>query len=71
MLTKLYVRGQMLLADLKNDQRGVTAIEYAVIAVAIAGIVTAMFVADTGNQGLESALKSAVDKVAEIINKTK
>ena len=43
MLTQLYIRGQMLLDDLRNDQRGVTAIEYAVIAAAVAVVVIAVF----------------------------
>ena len=61
MLTNLYVRGQMLLDDLKNDQRGVTAIEYAIVAVAIAVIVAAVFSDDSG--GLKEALNTAIGKI--------
>ena len=38
MLTKMYVKTALWLDSLKKDQRGVTSIEYAVIAAAIATI---------------------------------
>ena len=43
MLTKLVVRSQMAFENFKNDQRGVTAIEYAIIGVSISAIVLLMF----------------------------
>ena len=43
MLTKLYANGAAFLHTLKKDQRGVTAIEYAVVAVAISTLVAALF----------------------------
>lgn len=61
MLTKLYVQMHMFMAD----RKGVTAIEYAIIAVAIAGIVATVFGGDTG---LKAALQSAVNKVTGYIN---
>ena len=39
MITKLYIRAQQTLIDFKKDQRGVTAIEYAVLGVAVAAAV--------------------------------
>ncbi|MGY5579618.1 Flp family type IVb pilin [Vibrio cincinnatiensis] len=43
MLTKLYVKSRLLLDSFAQDQRGVTAIEYAIIGVAISAIVIAVF----------------------------
>jgi pilus assembly protein Flp/PilA len=40
MITKLYVKTSMFLSQFKNDERGVTAIEYGLIAVAMAVLVT-------------------------------
>ncbi|WP_133152728.1 Flp family type IVb pilin, partial [Vibrio sp. 10N.261.52.A1] len=40
MITKLYVKTTMFLSQFKNDERGVTAIEYGLIAVAMAVLVT-------------------------------
>ncbi|CUB02743.1 Flp family type IVb pilin [Marinomonas fungiae] len=53
MLTKLFVKMQAFMAD----RKGVTAIEYAIVAVAIAGIAAAVF---GTNGGLEDALTSAM-----------
>lgn len=36
MITKLYVKTSLFLSQFKNDQRGVTAIEYGLIGVAMA-----------------------------------
>jgi pilus assembly protein Flp/PilA len=66
MITKLYVRAQLALIDFKNDQRGVTAIEYAVLAAAVAAAVTAAF-AGSSSTGLEGALTGAMKKVCETI----
>ncbi|MDP2573661.1 Flp family type IVb pilin [Vibrio penaeicida] len=56
MLTKLFVNAQFALEKFKKDERGVTAIEYAIIAVAISGIVFTVF---SGNNGLQGALEGA------------
>ncbi|WP_067222457.1 Flp family type IVb pilin [Marinomonas gallaica] len=53
MLTKLFVKMQAFMAD----REGVTAIEYAIVAVAIAGIAAAVFGTDGG---LEDALQGAM-----------
>ncbi len=63
LLTKLYVKSVITLKGLKDDQRGVTAIEYALVAVAIAAVVAVAF-ATTGTGTLGGALKSAMENVA-------
>ncbi|MCG3729741.1 Flp family type IVb pilin [Vibrio cincinnatiensis] len=57
MLTKLYVKSRLLLDSFAQDQRGVTAIEYAIIGVAVSAIVLAVFQSDNG---LKKALTDAV-----------
>ncbi|GAL10740.1 hypothetical protein JCM19233_1717 [Vibrio astriarenae] len=46
MITKLYINAMNTLNDLKQDERGVTAIEYGLIAIVMAGIVIAAFFTD-------------------------
>ncbi|PJC86101.1 Flp family type IVb pilin [Vibrio sp. HA2012] len=46
MLLSTYVKAKIALENFKKDQRGVTAIEYAIIGVAIAGIVGVAFSSD-------------------------
>ena len=43
MFTKMYVQGVTFLNSLRRDERGVTAIEYAVIAAAMAGVLALFF----------------------------
>lgn len=64
MLTKLFVKSSIALQNFKNDQRGVTAIEYAIIGVAISAIVLAVFQSDNG---LEGALQGAMDTITSNI----
>lgn len=66
MLTKLYVKGSILLDQLRKDERGVTAIEYAIVAVAIAGAVGVAFAGDASS-GLTKAINDAFLKVTEAI----
>lgn len=47
-------------ANLVRDRKGVTAIEYAVLAGAVAAVVTAVFAADSG---LTTALTSALTNI--------
>lgn len=61
MLTKAYVKTRLLVESFAKDQRGVTAIEYAIIGVAISAIVLAVFSQD-GDLG--KALKGAVTKIS-------
>ena len=66
MLTKIYCQLAALLCALKNDQRGVTSIEYAVVGVAIAALVAGVF---SGTDApLAQALREAFDAIADTIN---
>lgn len=64
MLTNLYVKGRCAIESFLKDQRGVTAIEYAIIGVAISAIVLAVF---NGPTGLRSALTGAVTTISDNI----
>ena len=64
MITKLYVKSAVALNEFKKDQRGVTAIEYAIIGVAISSIVLAVF-----NGSLRDALSGAVETITTNIGK--
>lgn len=66
MLTKAYVKARLLVESFAQDQRGVTAIEYAIIGVAISAIILAVFTTD-GSLG--TALKGAITKISENIDK--
>ena len=64
MFLKTITKAQAALQQFKNDERGVTAIEYAIIAVAIAAIVATVFGGDTGLTGaLQDAMDNIVSKV--------
>ncbi|MDE1515539.1 MULTISPECIES: Flp family type IVb pilin [Vibrio] len=65
MLTKAYVKARLLVESFAQDQRGVTAIEYAIIGVAISAIVLAVF---SGENGLKDALEGAVSSITKNIN---
>lgn len=62
MITALYIKTKNALHDFKNDQRGVTAIEYAIIGVAMSAIVLAVF-----NGSLEGALAGAMTTISNNI----
>ncbi|MBL0443867.1 Flp family type IVb pilin [Aeromonas veronii] len=64
MLTKVYVKTRLLLESFTKDQRGVTAIEYAIIGVAISAIVLAVF---SGDNGLKTALTTAIGNITSKI----
>ena len=59
MITALYIKTTNALHDFKKDQRGVTAIEYAIIGVAMSAIVLAVF-----NTRLKDALTAAMATIA-------
>jgi pilus assembly protein Flp/PilA len=65
MITKLYITAQQALIDFKNDQRGVTAIEYSILAVAVSAAVLATFGSSTG--GFQAALTAAMAKITASI----
>ena len=64
MFTALYVKTTLALESFKKDQRGVTAIEYAVIGVAMSAIVLAMF-----NTDLKKSLTDAMTTITGNIGK--
>lgn len=57
-MAKLY-EFKLYLLELRDDQRGVTAVEYAIIAVAMSAIILAVF----KNGALKGALEDAVNAV--------
>ncbi|MDR9826112.1 Flp family type IVb pilin [Vibrio sp. FNV 38] len=63
MITQLYVKATTFLTEFKNDERGVTAIEYGLIGVAMAVALTAIFFSDTG--GLMANLKAAFGVISD------
>ncbi len=63
MLTKLFVKSQLALQSFKNDERGVTAIEYAIIGVCMSAIVLAVF-----NGSLSDALHKAMNTISTNIS---
>lgn len=63
MLT-IYTKFISALHSFKNNEQGVTAIEYAIIGVAISGIVLTVF---NGPNGLETALTDAVATISSNI----
>jgi len=62
MLTKAFVKTQLFIQSFKSDERGVTAIEYAILGVCMSAIVLAVF-----NDALADALQSAVDSISQNI----
>ncbi|MFI8416086.1 Flp family type IVb pilin [Serratia sp. NPDC078593] len=63
--TKYFVATQLNLEKFIKDNRGVTAIEYALIGVAMATLLA--FVLGDQNSGFLGALKETFDKIAEAI----
>ncbi|NOI83646.1 Flp family type IVb pilin [Vibrio tubiashii] len=64
MLTKLYVHAKLALENYKNDERGVTAIEYGLIAAGIS-IVIASLVGDIGG-ALEGIFKNIATELGHV-----
>jgi len=67
MFTKMYVNTNVFLATYKNDERGVTAIEYGLIGVAMATLLGAVF---TTNGSLLTALKTAFTTITTALTVT-
>ena len=59
MLTKLYVKTSVFLSQFKNDERGVTAIEYGLIAAAMGGLL----IAATQSNGFIAELQVTFEKI--------
>jgi Flp pilus assembly protein, pilin Flp len=64
-ITKWYVNGLLGFEQFCKNQKGVTAIEYALIGVAMASLL-ALILGDE-NSGFLGALKETFDKIAEAI----
>ena len=62
-LTALYIKGALFIEEFLEDQQGVTAIEYALVAVAIASVVGIAFSAD-GTSSLLGALQTAMKNLS-------
>ncbi|GAL03944.1 Flp pilus assembly protein [Photobacterium aphoticum] len=65
MITKLYAKADAFLSSYKNDERGVTAIEYGLIAVAMAGLLAVVL--SNGEGGFIGQLKAAFTKITETL----
>ncbi len=63
MLNKFFAKAHLRLIELKEDRRGVTAVEYAIVAVVMSGIVLAVF----NNGTLSEAINNAMDAVSQNI----
>lgn len=62
MFTNLFVKTQLFIESFKNDERGVTAIEYAILGVCMSAIVLAVF-----NDALRESLQGAIDTISSNI----
>lgn len=65
LITKCYVDSLLRFEQFCKDQKGVTAIEYALIGVAMATLLA--FILGDENSGFLGALKDTFDKIAEAI----
>ncbi|MGR5234695.1 Flp family type IVb pilin [Vibrio rotiferianus] len=63
MFTNLFVKTQLFIESFKSDERGVTAIEYAILGVCMSAIVLAVF-----NDTLRGALQGAIDTISSNID---
>ncbi|EDP59399.1 Flp family type IVb pilin [Vibrio sp. AND4] len=63
MITKLYVKTKLFLSEFNKDERGVTAIEYGLIAVAMAVVLGLAL----GTDGFIGQLDAAFDEVESTI----
>ncbi|MDC5803362.1 Flp family type IVb pilin [Vibrio europaeus] len=64
MLTKLFVNAKLALENYKNDDRGVTAIEYGLIAAGVAVVVGAAFL---GEDSISTRLSNIFDSVKDAL----
>ncbi|MFA0085640.1 Flp family type IVb pilin [Vibrio sp. 10N.261.51.F12] len=68
MFTQLYVKASNLMTEFKNDERGVTAIEYGLIAVATA---TALAAAFSGTDGIGALLTTIFGDIKDALTPAK
>lgn len=69
MFLSTYVKAKLFLEEFKNDERGVTAIEYAIVGVAIATVVALAFGTDASS-GIGKALSDAVTTITNKVSGT-
>lgn len=60
MFLSSYIKAKLLLEEFRKDERGVTAIEYAVLAVAVVALVGLFFEGTGINSGITSAAGTVV-----------
>ncbi|WP_194438905.1 Flp family type IVb pilin [Vibrio fluminensis] len=65
MLNNLIVKAKVAADNFIHDQKGVTAIEYAIVGVAVSALVLAVFLNDNG--GLQGALENAISNITSNI----
>ncbi len=63
--TKAYIAVTESIRNFKNDQRGVTAIEYGLIAIAMAALIVVVFAQDSGFIGTLKTKFSGLTKTLE------
>ena len=63
MFTTLFVKTKVALENYKNDEQGVTAIEYGLIAAAVAGVVAVAFSGTNGSGGIAAALSQVFETI--------
>ncbi|ROV57780.1 Flp family type IVb pilin [Vibrio ponticus] len=68
MFNQLCVKAKIGFDKFMNDQKGVTAIEYAIVGVAISAIV--LGVVSTSDTGLGGALQAAFDRIITNVRPT-
>jgi len=65
MFTKAIVKAQLAIANFKAEEKGVTAIEYAIIGCAVSALILTVF---SGNGGLKAAFESALSTITSNVN---
>ena len=66
--TKAYIKATEALRNFKKDEAGVTAIEYGLIAVAIAVLIVAVFYSNTG---FKAALENQFNNLSNTVSAAK
>ena len=69
LFTKLYIKSSLLLSDLKKDEKGVTAIEYALVAASL-GMIISVAMAGDGPNSLKGTIETLFKNVATSVNST-
>ncbi|MDK9738700.1 Flp family type IVb pilin [Vibrio sp. D173a] len=67
MFLSTYIKAKLLLEEFAKDERGVTAIEYAVLGVAVAAVIISVF-NSTDNSSLDNALSEGVKNIKKAMD---